>query len=413
MKPILLLFLMFMSLDINAAYNSSALNPVMSKVVESKIIQRGFATNDPRYYGTLKGINNQVGSLAVSSKSYSLGGVTGRSWLSVGLRGALFSRGAFIALAASGAALWLFDGEDTVQIKINETTGEHGIVGYYWTVGADNYSTATEAAQSLCQRSPNFCNSFTVEQYNSDPTRNDLRTIKFYVDTNKTQLWTTRTASLVKCGTNTVIASCKPDYQPSGQEIIKTVPVQDALNTLTENELASDLSPQIIADAVNKLWENAASAPGYEGFSYDANRPVTSKDVSTAGASRPSLGDFVQPSATPDFSLPSDSSGTKPTNPSTGEQVNLGDDPGIGPPELEKPPTAREILTPLLNINPFTDGEIRNIGAGKCPVPEFSLFESHYKLDSHCILLERNTVLIGIICSVIYILAGLRIVLTA
>ncbi|MCV8751947.1 hypothetical protein ODT12_23415, partial [Escherichia coli] len=106
----------------------------------------------------------------------------------------------------------------------------------------------------------------------------------------------------------------------------------------------------------NNAWQKAASEAGYSGFAYDHTRPVTARDVTAStGAAKPAVSDFLKPSDKPDFTLPADTTGTTPTNPSTGEQVNLGDDPGIGPPELENIPAGTEILSPLLSFNPFED----------------------------------------------------------
>ncbi|SUG70242.1 Uncharacterised protein [Salmonella enterica subsp. enterica] len=198
MKTLLItLLLSVISFYSYGAERAAVINQTISGTIKNKITQRGFSANDPRYYGTLKGISGYLNSTASGSKAYTVAGVSGRSWLSVGLRGALLSRGTLIALAASGAVEWLIESEDSVQIKVKEITGVQGVKGFYWNIGAESYVTAAEGAQSICQRNPTFCQTYIVEQYNADPTRSDLRTIKFYIDSSKTQLWASRTASLV------------------------------------------------------------------------------------------------------------------------------------------------------------------------------------------------------------------------
>ncbi|EBM6188647.1 hypothetical protein D1943_10120 [Salmonella enterica] len=329
----------------------------------------------------------------------------------------MLSRGTLIALAASGAVEWLIESEDSVQIKVKEITGVQGVKGFYWQIGAESYVTAAEGAQSICQRSPTFCQTYIVEQYNADPTRSDLRTIKFYIHSSKTQLWTSRTAILVPCGTNKVMPTCQPDYVPGSNEIIKTVSVQDAINNISDAEMQTDLAPEVIADVVNNAWQKVASEAGYSGFAYDQTRPVTSRDVTAAV--KPAVSDFLKPSDKPDFTLPADTTGTTPTNPSTGEQVNLGDDPGIGPPELENIPTGTEILSPLLSFNPFEgsadalNAESERIKYAECPKPVLEIFNGQYKLETHCTLLNNNAAMIGVIFIFIYSIAAFRIILSA
>ncbi|MCK3652097.1 hypothetical protein MZI65_12790 [Escherichia coli] len=421
MKTLLIaLLLSIISFYSYSAENAAVINQTISGTIKNKITQRGFSANDPRYYGTLKGISGYLNSTASGSKAYTVAGVSGRSWLSVGLRGALLSRGTLIALAASGAVAWLIETEDSVQIKVKEITGEQGVKGFYWNIGAESYVTATEGAQSICQHNPTFCQTYIVEQYNADSTRSDLRTIKFYIDSSKTQLWASRTANLVSCGTNKVMPTCQPDYVPGSNEVIKTVSVQDAINSISDTEMQTDLSPEVISDVVNNAWQKAASEAGYSGFAYDHTRPVTARDVTAStGAAKPAVSDFLKPSDKPDFTLPADTTGTTPTNPSTGEQVNLGDDPGIGPPELENIPAGTEILSPLLSFNPFEDSagalnaESERIKYAECPKPVLEVFNGQYKLETHCTLLNNNAAMIGVIFLFIYSIAAFRIILSA
>ncbi|EOX8505449.1 DUF2523 domain-containing protein [Salmonella enterica subsp. houtenae serovar 16:z4,z32:--] len=46
--------------------------------------------------------------------------------------------------------------------------------------------------------------------------------------------------------------------------------------------------------------------------------------------------------------------------------IDLGEDPGVKEPELEETPTARDILTPIINLLPFTN-EFNFINLSKLP----------------------------------------------
>ena len=82
-------------------------------------------------------------------------------------------------------------------------------------------------------------------------------------------------------------------------------------------------------------------------------------------------------------------------------------------PELEETPTARDILTPIINLLPFTNEF--NIGSrsASCPVVEFSVFNHQYRIDSHCPLIEQNRGAVETICLIIWGFVALRIILSA
>ncbi|MEE7124198.1 hypothetical protein Q0S53_24490, partial [Escherichia coli O7:H7] len=93
--------------------------------------------------------------------------------------------------------------------------------------------------------------------------------------------------------------------------------------------------------------------------------------------------------------------------------IDLGEDPGVKEPELEETPTARDILTPIINLLPFTNEF--NIGSrsASCPVVEFSVFNHQYRIDSHCPLIEQNRSAVETIFLIIWGFVALRIILSA
>lgn len=78
------------------------------------------------------------------------------------------------------------------------------------------------------------------------------------------------------------------------------------------------------------------------------------------------------------------------TGTDTDTSVDLGEDPGIKAPELEKPPTGEEILKPITELMP----DIKNLSISskdvQCPVWSFELWDNKYSIDSHCELLEKS-----------------------
>ncbi|WP_318837845.1 hypothetical protein [Providencia sp. PROV007] len=94
-------------------------------------------------------------------------------------------------------------------------------------------------------------------------------------------------------------------------------------------------------------------------------------------------------------------------------ELDLGEYPEIDEPDLEEPPTGKEILAPIENLMPF----IKNIQLpskeASCPVAEFNVFDTQYKIDSHCPLLEQNKALFQLIAGILWAFLSLRIILSA
>ncbi|MCZ0115004.1 hypothetical protein [Escherichia coli] len=61
MKTLLIaLLLSIISFYSYSAENAAVINQTISGTIKNKITQRGFSANDPRYYGTLKGISGYL-----------------------------------------------------------------------------------------------------------------------------------------------------------------------------------------------------------------------------------------------------------------------------------------------------------------------------------------------------------------
>lgn len=111
----------------------------------------------------------------------SVAGFTGRTWLTASLRSALFGRAAVVALVAAGAIEWLLQDEDHIQITTIDPSEDSGLAGYYWGYGGRYASTSTELANAICS-AYQYCDHFVIQSYNPDPSRQDLRTVRYYLD---------------------------------------------------------------------------------------------------------------------------------------------------------------------------------------------------------------------------------------
>ena len=138
--------------------------------------------------------------------------------------------------------------------------------------------------------------------------------------------------------------------------------------------------------------------PGFDGVPFSHSRPITSQDVRAWMDANPGLtptvADFVSPapSTSPTaYVLPgtATSATPQPTNPNASEApLNLGPDPVVGAPSLERPPTAQEILSPALNLMPGLKNMELQESDAPCPKPMLRLFETDIEFSAHCMLLE-------------------------
>lgn len=189
-----------------------------------------------------------------------------------------------------------------------------------------------------------------------------------------------------------------------------------AASGLDATQKAEKLSPEVMAQLVDKAWQNAASQPNYQGLPYSATQPVTPAEASTWQNENPgltpTLGDLLVPAVapgtvavpiSPDVTVspnPNPGPGTSDPTPAPAGTTNVnvvnvptvrvewGADPGIGAPTLEQTPTALAILTPLLNLMP----SLRNFAVPShtsvCPKPTFNMFEKQIVMQAHCAVLD-------------------------
>lgn len=106
-------------------------------------------------------------------------------------------------------------------------------------------------------------------------------------------------AAAFATGKNGTPASLDPggEYQAG-----KSMSLADAIAAIPQADLAKPVSPDVMADLVNGLWEQAAAQPGYQGIPYPATNPVTAADVApieTATTSWPTVGGLAAPVTAP------------------------------------------------------------------------------------------------------------------
>ncbi|PHM31184.1 hypothetical protein [Xenorhabdus innexi] len=205
-----------------------------------------------------------------------------------------------------------------------------------------------------------------------------------------------------------------------------------SVRVVSANELPNLLKDKsidnsIVANLINDLLYDAAAQNGYEGITVSDGDYVTASDVNNVlkdlGYEKISTLDFFSPiqnieidSSFHDITINNNGGG----NGGGGNidfKLDLGIDPQIKSPNLEKPPTGKDIAQPIIDSLSFMD-EFKLTGKdASCPVAniEFSLWEFEFKavVDGHCDLIERNRKLFELITSIAWAFLALRIVLAA
>lgn len=446
---VVMLSLLVMTRGYAQALPVTPMQNAISGVMQKKMVQRGFAANDPRYAGTLTASGGAIAAAAGGgAAAIVVGTVTAPAWVTAAIAagvGALVSYG--VSLAIDGVTKWLF-GSDSGNIQVVAAPGSTPplvVGGAYWASSYGIGSTPEAAARG------NFCNSADA---NCTITGVTVSCTVSGSGTSATCNYTTQPKPAYgpygSSGTMTVsyfssgsqYASATGSYQwgygPIGMNssggATGPMTTQAAIDQLPQTEKAKPLNPEIIAAIANRAWQQAATQPGYQGLPYQASDPITAADAAAWQAANPnawpSVGDFVAPQPAPSggtaaspWQLPTSTSpvttsdpstsGSTSTNPGTGSQLNLGPDPGIGSPSLEQTPTATQILDPIFKLMPDLRSYVVPSHSGVCPKPSMTLWGKSLVLDGHCTLLDQNRQAIYAVMAAVWLMVALFIILAA
>ena len=445
------------------SYNGKV-NNAIGGVVQYKAGQEGFAANDNRVSGTMSAIGSGVGAFAstvVGTAAYAFVAGTAVAWLPV--LAAAAAVGVGTALVTAGLQ-WAFGANGVISVSgSNAPTSapaiHPGVGGYICGVGNSGatygecvaaevmYYNNTENA--LCDRTGAHC----IPPYllvcpaggdgNSCTSQCAMgagaSTPPYYssacggLPVNVTP---TTSAFGVTCPSGTVQVNYKCTALSADQ--LAALGYSNGPSTGTLAQVAGEvpasvdaqpLDPSLLASLINQQWQNAASQPGYQGLPYEASNPVTAADVAAWQAANPgaypTVGDALAPvaqSATvgnpQPVKIPDPSQGGSPStnpgsNPGTGDQLNLGPDPGIGTPGLEATPTATQIIAPLSGALPGLRGFTMPAHSSACPTGTITAFGKSIPLDAHCTILNNNAAAIQAGFLVFWSVAAILIILAA
>lgn len=383
-------------------------NAAVGGIVSAKVGKWGFAANDPRITATASGIGTGLTTLGVGVATGAVAAVGWPALLAAAGIAALVGGG--VSLAVDGLYKWFFNSDGTVT-----------------TTGGNTNATVTDPTATFYPA--------------SDPTGTGCMLATYVTDNcvRIGQKW--RTLTVCWTGINPTLPCIRnltmtfeqamaesgyivPTTTTSTSDDVSNAPASTAASKIPAAELAKPMSNQMLAAAANAAWKAAATEAG--GLPWSASDPITPADVAEWRARNPSaiptVGDFtapitngsavsVGPSSAPGGST---NPSTGPvTTPGTGTQVDLGPNPNTPSPGLEATPTAKQILSPLLNLMPDLKTFSVPAHTGTCPKPSFVAFDKTYTFESHCGLVESNRSIIEAAMMLVWSIAAVFIVLRA
>lgn len=432
----------------------------MAGVAAQKVTNRGFAANDPRFAATTVAI-----STALTATATAVAGAAGLPiWASIAI-GATVAAG--IALAADSVYKWIWNSDGTISTAgagpVDPATGYVAMSSgqQYWSAsgymggspesafyawfrdpssghcgGGDcapgqygDYVQRQVGAVTDVYQSKKFEIQSRVHYANGDVT--NWSSIGFvtpnYNASGAPQSCVSGSYSY-NGGTCATIPMPQSNTSSGGSDVTNGTPAQ-AVSNIPESEMAKPVNPQLVADAVNKAWQQAALQPGYMGLPYDAANPVTATDVqawqSANPSAYPSVSDFVAPAVSPStstvpFAPPGVQTTTQGTQypginsaPEGSAKVDLGYDPAIPLPSLENTPTGSEIFKPISDgVAPWTNFTLPG-HTSACPTASFTWWQRTHVMDAHCTLIANNQATITTAMYALWVLVALFIILGA
>ncbi|MFM0731098.1 hypothetical protein PQQ52_11470 [Paraburkholderia sediminicola] len=422
---------------------TSSLNQVIAATVEKKAGQLGYtALSD-----VVKATEAAIGAEA-SKAAGALGG--GAAWLSLpaALLGGLLA-GTPTPLADGSVDQWTYNKDGTISISGNPLVTGGAVSGspfaplvngqLYWKALPGSILYTGSSADAVAERVMEAagvkswkisCNVYTAGQAactGTDTTNSGQVQNPSFNAVQSTTAWSGGT-----CSSGMATGTACAAYSPQATPVVtpETVSPSAAIGQIPASDDALPLSPDLVADLGDSLWQQASQEPGYNGVPYPVDSPITSADASsvqsssgsswpsvsaaTSGVSSPSGASSgnnpysIPNSTTPGSSSPASSPAATP--PTT---VDLGPNPGVGSPTLEQIPTAAQIMAPILGMLP----DLKNYGVpahnAQCPEPSVTVFGTVITVTAQCTLAEQFRSQIYVTFVLVFSLAALFIVLTA
>lgn len=294
----------------------SAMQRSIAGLIEKKMVQRGFASNDPRWAATLQSGGSTIAGAAVAAAAITAAGVTAPAWVTAAATVALGGLLAYgINLAVDGVK-WLMNGDGSVTYQVAGSPAGGGYsstdyacfrdVGYGLSGACGSPSGLLAAwnavAMPILYPPANWgvvTRTMTCGDVNAT---SFVCTVDFQngvaMDGRKNGSGQTLPASAV-CPTGYYVNGRCQAIPSSTQPTNVTKSPTEAANDLTPEQKAKPANPELVAKIADEAFKKAAEQPDYKGVPYDASNPITASDAQALQQSNPqswpTVGDMVAP----------------------------------------------------------------------------------------------------------------------
>lgn len=438
MKNIKLFFYLFLCLCIQDSFAqalpaSNKFGSALGNGMMQTLVRRGFAANDPRIFQTISSVSARTVSLASAGSAATWGSVLGRCvpFVSVGL--AVYAgvnwyfdvQGkVYLAPPGSTASVPIFSNgvqKGSLVYSLSNRSGFYAgsIQEAYSALVFSNLQLYADAKYGVPSIKQTSSATWSVSYNYSIPSQfiNNFS----YVAEATSIVWN---GSACPAGqgydsSKQQCASVGLDKSPFAGSKIEGVDLPTAYANLSDAAKTAPVTSELLAEASNRLWKDAALSPGYEGIPFSSDSPVQPSDFesyrSTYPASWPQNSDWgatvvpqspVSAGANQNQIQQSSASAVK---------VDFGTDPGTPVPTLEDTP--RDLFKPISDLmQPWLNFQVPAHSAA-CPTfsaqPLIGGRVFVIDITSHCLLIEQYRQTIFAAAFAAWLIVAVFIVLSA
>lgn len=399
------------------------------------LVRRGFAANDPRIFQTISAVSARTVSLSAASGSAATwASVLGRCvpFVSVGL--AVYS-GVNFYFDLQGK-VYLAPPGSTAAVPIFSDGVQKGRLVYSLSNRAGFYAGSIEEAYSFSvfsnlQLYPDAKFGVpTIKQtssstwsvsYNYSIPSQFINNFSYTAEATAI-IWNGSVSCPAGQGYDSSKQQCLSvglDKSPFAGSKIQGVDLPTAYANLSDSVKTAPATSELLAEAGNRLWKDAALSPGYEGIPFSSDSPVQPGDFdsyrSTYPAAWPVNSDWGA-TVVPQSPI---SAGVNQNqiqqSSASAVKVDFGTDPGTPVPTLEDTP--RDIFKPISDLmQPWLNFQVPAHSAA-CPTfsAQPSIGGRFFAIDitSHCLLIEQYRQTIFAAAFACWLIVAVFIVLSA